>query len=292
MWRCRYKVDFAIQIRTMSCRELWLACKRVTFPHFFSRREAALRHVLETQRYVFSPIVMCHRYVIPDQADVELEFGLDHCWWRFAASYNVGTTRNVPVIRVHRGESEGVMMRWGLVPAAAEGDASKASITDIAMEEIGQSPPIRDAWWKGQRCILPVAGFYEWQLTRAGYRQPHFVRLVNRPVFGVAAIWDRSVVRDEDDIMESCALITVPSNPLMAEIHNTSQRMPAILHRDDYQAWLTAQPTDARTLLRTYPQDRMVAHPVSPRVNSPKYDDEALTRPIQPEIASVLSHVR
>jgi putative SOS response-associated peptidase YedK len=227
---------------------------------------------------------MCERYVIPDQAEVEREFDLDHCWWRFSASFNVGTTRNVPVIRMHKGESEGVMMRWGLVPAWAEGDASKGSATHAAMEDLGQAKLFRDAWWWGQRCILPLSGFYGWQLTDAGYRQPYFVRLVNRSVFGVAAVWDRSVCRsddpEDDEIIESCALITVPPNPLMAEIHNTSAHMPAILHRDDYDAWLTAQPTDARVLLRTYPQERMVSHPVSPRVNSPKYDDEWLIRPI------------
>ncbi len=35
-------------------------------------------------------------------------------------------------------------------------------------------------------------GFYTWQLTWQGHRQPFFVRLVNRPVFGVAAVWDRT----------------------------------------------------------------------------------------------------
>lgn len=226
---------------------------------------------------------MCERYVIPGQSDVEREFDLDHCWWRFSASYNVSTTRNVPLIRVHEGESEGVMMRWGLIPAEAEGDASKGSVTHATMEELGQAKPFRDAWWQGRRCILPLAGFYVWQLTDVGYRQPHFVRLVNRAVFGVAALWDRSVGRDEDDVIESCALITVPSNPLLAEINSMSRRMPAILHREDYHAWLTGQPTDARVLLHSYPQERMVSHPVSPRVNSPKYDDEWLVRPIFPE---------
>jgi len=42
-------------------------------------------------------------------------------------------------------------------------------------------------WLYGQRCIVPLAGFYIWQRTEAGYRQPFYVRLVNRPVFGVAA---------------------------------------------------------------------------------------------------------
>ena len=76
------------------------------------------------------------------------------------------------------------------------------------------------------------------------------------------------------------SLITVPPNPLLADVHNTSQQMPAILHRDEYEEWLRGSTAHARTLLRTYPQDRMVAHAVSPRINSLEYDDEQLIRPV------------
>src|ERR1700757_191985 len=41
--------------------------------------------------------------------------------------------------------------------------------------------------------------------------------------------------------IESCAHITMPANELMADIHNAGkhpQRMPAILRREDQEAWL------------------------------------------------------
>jgi putative SOS response-associated peptidase YedK len=75
-------------------------------------------------------------------------------------------------------------------------------------------------------------------------------------------------------------LLTVPSNELLADVHNTSQRMPAILHRDEYEQWLRAPTARARDLLRTYPQEKMVVHAVSPRINSLKYNDEQLIRPV------------
>jgi len=102
-------------------------------------------------------------------------------------------------------------------------------------------------------------------------------------VFGFAALWDRTVAhhedRADDDVIESCALITVPPNALMWEINNTAASMPAILHRDNYEAWLTAPAAQAKSLLRTYPAERMVTHAVSPRINSLKYDDAWLLRP-------------
>lgn len=222
---------------------------------------------------------MCERYVIADQSAVEREFRLTRPWWRFTTSYNVSTQRNVPAIRVYQGETEGVAMRWGLIPAWAEGDALKASATHAPVEGIDRSKLFGDAWRRGQRCILPASGFYGWQMTPAGNRRPYFVRLVNRSVFGFAAIWDRSVLPDEDDVIEGCALITVPPNPLIAEVHNTFNRMPAILRRDEYEQWLMGPTAKAAALLRTYPQEAMVTHVVSSRVDSVQSDDELLIRP-------------
>jgi putative SOS response-associated peptidase YedK len=223
---------------------------------------------------------MCDRFVIANQAAVEREFSLSHAWWKFSPSFNVSTRRNVPVIRLHDGESEGVMMRWGLIPDWAEGDARKACTTRASTAELDSNKEFSGAWWRGQRCILPLSGFYGWQLTPQNHRQPFFARLVNRSVFGVAGLWDRSVNKDDDDVIEGCAILTVPQNPLLADVHNTSACMPAILHRDDYEPWLRDSTACARALLRTLPQDRMVAHPVSPRINSLDCDDEQLIRPL------------
>lgn len=224
---------------------------------------------------------MCVRYVIPDQDEVEKEFQLQHRWWKFAVRFNVQWYQNVPAIRLHSGESEGVMMRWGLIPAWAEGEAPKEALAEADIEAVDRSDHFRTAWLESQRCILPAAGFYVWQLTSQRHRQPHFVRLVNRPVFGIAAIWDRSVNEDEDDVIESCALITVPPNPLMADVGNTHPRMPAILHRDDYQTWLGGTPVKAKSLLQSYAQDRMLTHPVSPRINYSEPDDPQLIQALR-----------
>ncbi|GFE81076.1 DUF159 family protein [Steroidobacter agaridevorans] len=211
---------------------------------------------------------------------MEHEFPLLHAWWRFEPSFNVSTRNNIPVVRLHDGEREGVMMRWGLVPDWAEGDERKACTTHASTDELDRNKAFSGAWWRGQRCILPLSGFYGWQLTPNQYLQPYFARLVNRSVFGVAAIWDRTINKDEDDVIEGCAVLTVPPNDLLADVHNTAQRMPAILHRDEYEQWLRGPTARARALLRTYPQDRMVVHAVSPRINSLKYNDEQLIKPV------------
>jgi putative SOS response-associated peptidase YedK len=138
----------------------------------------------------------------------------------------------------------------------------------------------RGPWFNSQRCIFPVAGFYSWQLTNARYRQPCFICLLERSVFGLAAIWDRSV-GDEDDVIESCSIICVPPNELMVAIANTDGCMPAILRRKDYQTWLQGTPVEAKATLHPYKKSGMQAYPVSPRINSTAPDDPGLIRQVE-----------
>jgi putative SOS response-associated peptidase YedK len=219
---------------------------------------------------------MCERYVIPEQAEVEREFRPARPWWKFSRSFNVAMERNVPIMRAHQGETEGVMLRWGLIPDWAEGDAAKGWTGQAPVFGIAESKLLSGAWSRGQRCIVPMSGFYGWQLTPARYRQPYFIRLADSPVFGVAAVWDRTVADDDDDVLESCALLTVGANALLAETNNVSAYMPAILRREDYAAWLGGSPEKAAAVLRTYPQEQMRAYPVSPRINSLKFNDALL----------------
>jgi putative SOS response-associated peptidase YedK len=222
---------------------------------------------------------MCERIVIPDRGEVEQELSVNNPWWTFSTRFNVAATHSIPAARMHDKESEGVMMRWGLVPASTKAPEIGQGAPSVRLSAIESSEEYRTVWLYGQRCIVPLAGFYIWQRTPAGYRQPFYVRLVNRPVFGVAALWDRFVT-DDDDVIEGCALVTVPPNTLLAEIDNTGGQMPAILHRDEYQTWLNGRPAQAKRLLQTYPPERMVTHPVGPHVNFLEYDGPSLIRPI------------
>ena len=222
---------------------------------------------------------MCQRYALPDQTTVEREFMPSRAWWSFTAKYNVAPRQYVPAIRWHDGQSEAAMMRWGLVPSSAEGHASESPMT-INSSEIMSSPIFRGPWLEGQRCILPMSGFYAWQLTNRRYRQPHFIRLLERSVFGVAAVWDRSVDKG-DDVIESCSIICVPPNDLIVRVANTDGRMPAIVRRKDYQTWLRGTPAAAMGTLHPYNKGGMQAYPVSPRINSTAPDDPGLIQPAE-----------
>jgi putative SOS response-associated peptidase YedK len=222
---------------------------------------------------------MCDRYVLPDQIAAEREFLPTQAWWNFTVKFNVAPLQYVPAIRVHDGESQGMMMRWGLIPSSAETQPKGASRACVEVERVDRSKTYKALWLNSQRCILPVSGFYAWQLTRENYRQPYFVSLPNRAVFGLAAVWDRWNGKD-DDVIESCSIIRVAANSLLNDIAVSDGRMPAILRRRDYDTWLKGTPVAAKAALHSYNPEWMQAYAVSPRINSTTPDDAGLIQPV------------
>jgi putative SOS response-associated peptidase YedK len=223
---------------------------------------------------------MCGRYILRQIALAERIFGLERNLWSFKASYNIAPTVPVPVVRTSSGVREGVMMRWGLIPYWCHGEPPKFSAINATIEKLTINAAWRDPWERGRRCIVVADGFYEWHVTADGRKQPFLIELADQPVFGFAGLWDRSV-RADGTAIESCTLITLPANTLMAEIHNAKKRMPAILAAPDHAAWLSGTAAQAQATLRAYPDDAMHAYRVGPRVNTPKNDDAGLIEPLR-----------
>jgi putative SOS response-associated peptidase YedK len=218
---------------------------------------------------------MCGRYVSPDLAEAERYFLVHLLRWKFERSYNVAPTQQVPVVRMADGEREGAMLRWGLVPFFAKGVPPKYSTINATIEKLNDGASWRGPWKRGQRCILPAQGFYEWHVNEDGSKTPFYITCADQPVFGFAGLWDSSRT-DDGAALESCTIITMPPNPLLAEIHNVKQRMPAILQSQDVDAWLTGSADEARATLKPYPADSMVAWPVSRQVNTSRNNHAGL----------------
>lgn len=220
---------------------------------------------------------MCGRYSTPQQSEAERYFAVHLLHWRFERSYNVAPSQAVPVIRAAGSEREGLMMRWGLVPFFARGVAPKYSTINARIETLETAASYRGPWKRAQRCIVPAAGFFEWHVGDSGAKQPFFIHTADQPIFAMAGLWDSSR-REDGSMLESCTIVTMPANALMAQIHNApgKQRMPAILPLAAVDAWLHGVPEAARAALVPYPADLMAAWPVSPRVNSPRNNDPAL----------------
>jgi putative SOS response-associated peptidase YedK len=177
---------------------------------------------------------MCGRYVSPDEASLEREFNLVRTEWQFPPSYNVAPTQDVPVVRAtEAGERTGARLHWGLIPFWAKGVQPKYSTINATVEKLTDGATWRGPWKRGQRCIMPALGFYEWQLLPDGKtKQPFYITLNDQDIFGFAGLWDSSIGADGVTV-QSCTIVTMPANQLMTEIHNVKHRMPAILPKED-----------------------------------------------------------
>jgi putative SOS response-associated peptidase YedK len=201
-------------------------------------------------------------------------------------NYNVPPTLSVPVVRERGGERRGDMLRWGLVPYFAKGIPPKYSTINATVERIVEGASWRGPWKRGQRCILPASGFYEWHVNEDGSKTPFYITCVDQPIFGFAGLWDAS--NDANGgTLESCTIITMPPNPLMAQIHNVRQRMPAILDRAATEAWLAGTTQEAWEALKPYPAEDMVAWEVSRLANSPKNNHAGLIQPVRQASSAV-----
>jgi putative SOS response-associated peptidase YedK len=224
---------------------------------------------------------MCGRYVAPEAADLEREWNLRHAPNPFdRVNYNTSPTHQVPGVRLGTdGTPELVPMRWGLIPFWAKGVAPKYNTINATVERMKEAPTYRGPWRRAQRVIVPALGFYEWQIVDApggkSAKRPYYIAIGDQRIFGMAGLWDASVA-DDGAITLSCTLITLPANRVMSAIHNGRERMPAILHQSEHEAWLAGSADEALACLNPYEDELMIARVVSSRVNSPKNNDASL----------------
>ena len=195
--------------------------------------------------------------------------------------YNAAPSQELLVIRENHktGERSLDLIRWGLIPHwCRDLDGGRKPINAKA-ETIAKLPTFRDAY-AARRCIVPVDGFFEWRAIKGvGAKQPYAITMKDGSPFGLAGLWENCRNPNTGEWERTFAIITVPSNELVAQIHD---RMPAILEPSGYDRWLGLEP-DPRDLLITYPSELIVMWPISTRVNKPENDDASLLDAVDAE---------
>src|SRR5262245_52592572 len=218
-----------------------------------------------THRLTWQQVRDLYGLTDPRQAEVDLK-----------PRYNVAPTDVMPVCRLNRsGQREIAMLKWGLIPYWADDPKIGYRTINARAETVATAPAFREAF-KRRRCLVPASGFYEWRKLDNGDRQPYLIQMRDGSPFSFAGLWERWTKGEAP--IETFTIITGEPNSLAAELHD---RMPVILERDDYGAWLTARDTAIpQAMLQPFPAQLMASFPVSKRVNSPKNDDADLIVPI------------
>jgi putative SOS response-associated peptidase YedK len=178
--------------------------------------------------------------------------------------YNIAPTQSIPAVRVEQGIRSLAMLKWSLIPSwSKDGKGWINARADTAANK----PAFRSAFRK-RRCLIPASGFFEWKPTGARQKQPYLIRLKGYGLLAFAGIWDSW--QGTVGVLETCAILTTTANALMAPIHD---RMPCILARRHYNAWLKADADvdELQKLLRPYPY-KMEAVRVSNYVNNARQE--------------------
>ncbi|MEV6242377.1 SOS response-associated peptidase [Lentzea sp. NPDC051838] len=196
------------------------------------------------------------------------------------ADYNIAPTKHVMAV-VERKPAEDAdgeelersirVMRWGLVPHWAKDLSGAAKMINARAESVLEKPAYKQSAMK-RRCIIPAAGWYEWQPAE-GRKQPYFMTLGDEVSLAMAGIW--SVWWKDDVPTVTCAVLTTDSIGALTEVHN---RMPLLLPQDRWSAWLDPTSLDPSELLAPDPSivEALELRPVSTEVNSVKNNNPHL----------------
>jgi len=163
------------------------------------------------------------------------------------------------------------MFHWGLVPFYQK-DPVKAMqdrlhTLNCISEEMWEKPSFRDAIKNGQRCLVPVKGFFEWRwLDDSGtIKVPYYVTFRNQQIRSMAGVYSRWKHPLTGEYYYSYTLLTCPANTVMAYVHNAKQRMPVFIDKENEKDWLNRdlKKDDIMDLCRPYQDSGMRAYTIS-----------------------------
>jgi len=194
--------------------------------------------------------------------------------------WNIAPTQDALVVRRHpeTGARHLDALRWGLVPQWAKDLSIGARMINARAETVAERPGFRDAFNRGRRCLVPADGFYEWRAGAAGPRapkQPYTVALHDGAPMALAGLWE-GWRGPGGEVVRTFTIITTDANDKLRVLHD---RMPVILPREAWRAWLGEEPAEAAellALLRPYPSSELAAWPVPRRVGRVAEDDAGL----------------
>ncbi len=186
-------------------------------------------------------------------------------------NFNVAPSHMHPVI-TNQDPTHFQPFRWGLIPSWAKDHKIGYKMINARKETVLEKNAFKKAVEK-RRCIVPFDGFYEWKKLKDG-KQPYRITLKDGGLFSVAAIWEKWK-NPAGEIVYSFSLLTQEPNKLMANIHD---RMPAILLPNQEKIWLDNElpAKDVLQMIIPYPDEELVAYPVSKAVGNVRNNDPSL----------------
>ena len=195
-----------------------------------------------------------------------------------APRYNIAPTQNILAIRQDPPGRHAVYLKWGLVPSWANDPGIGSRLINARSESLAEKPAFRSAF-RHHRCLIPADAFYEWQ-KQGDRKQPFLIHRHDKKTMALAGLWEHWQSPD-GSALETCTIITTQANATLRPLHD---RMPVILERHNWAAWLdpTSPAHMLQNLLQPAADTLLTLYPVTPRVNNPALDDPSCIHPADP----------
>ncbi|SDL02781.1 Putative SOS response-associated peptidase YedK [Catalinimonas alkaloidigena] len=163
------------------------------------------------------------------------------------------------------------LFRWGLIPGWVKNEDQASDLARMTLNARGDSmfekPSFKQAAAR-RRCLILVDGFYEW-MHQGGKKYPFFIQVQQQKPFALGGLWETWTDRETGEVVNTCSVVTLDANPLMARIHNTKERMPFVLPHEVERQWIREDLTrpDVEHLMRPVDDGYLRVHTVSPLVS-------------------------
>ncbi|MBK3515833.1 SOS response-associated peptidase [Carboxylicivirga marina] len=179
-----------------------------------------------------------------------------------------GFTHPEIIIYTNQAPYHPILSHWGLIPHWAKNEFQAKNIWNKTLnargETIFEKPAFKNSA-KEKRCLIPVAGFYEFHHTNKK-TIPYYVKSNDEQPLMLAGLWSEWTNIDTGELMNTCSIVTTSANQLMKKIHNNPKlnesRMPVILDQSEEDEWLMARSKDnLQHLIKPYPDKLISAKP-------------------------------
>jgi len=221
---------------------------------------------------------MCGRFDVHSAIDIITKiFQIDIVNIDLKPGYNVAPSQAIGIVINNGSQNLLISSRRGFLPFWAKEKKTEYSMINARAQTVASNRSYKDAF-VNHRCLIPADGFYEW-LKQDKIKIPYYTRLKSKIPMGLAGLYN-TWKSPEGEEVPSCTIITTDANSLMAPIHN---RMPVILHKDDFRLWMDPAEHDKevlRPLLKPFPSEELETYRVTTKVNSFKYDHPDDIEPI------------
>ena len=150
---------------------------------------------------------------------IRLKFALDAPAPNFEPDWNKPPTAPMLVaIRSVDGKRVPKMMKWGLIPRWAKDDKIQYSTHNARSEEFRNKPAFRDAWKRGQRCLVVTDGYYEWKVLdpKGKKKQAYAIAMADDREMVMAGLWETWKSPTSGEEILSCTIMTCAPNQSMA----------------------------------------------------------------------------